>query len=66
MFPVGQAYNGLCAGLRGVSSEVFSVCLGVCAELDFAVFVKINVPVMSVHGEIAQDRDIDFNKHCKI
>ena len=34
-----EAYNGLCAGLRGVSSEVFSVCLGVCAEFDFAVFI---------------------------
>ena len=37
-----EAYIGFCAGFRGVSWEGFFVCLGVCAEFDFAVFFQIN------------------------
>ena len=37
-----KAYSGFYAGLREVLWEIFFVCLIVCAEFDFAVFIEIN------------------------
>ena len=37
-----EAYSGFCVGLSGFSWKGFLVCLVVCAEFDFVVFVEIN------------------------
>ena len=58
-----EAYSGFCVGLRGFSWEGFFVCLGVCAEFDFLVFVKINGG--SCHKRPHRDRAEHFAVYCE-
>ena len=37
-----EADSGFCVGLHGASWKGFFVCLGVCSEFNFALFLEIN------------------------